>query len=215
MFGDTKSAIPDHIRIFNKVGWAYGYLTDAAYIVDFKNKVEFILAATINTNTDGIFNDGNMNTKPSAYPTSSRLGRVIYNHELQRKRNHTPDLKGIQTQLPRMKTPAPLPDLFSNLDRNKEVRILWCFESPDGRSEKSSRTNRWACHGSCRSRYRKDPGIGCPIWLYPGPDGYTHQSNLMSYLYRSRSGCHAGAINSIYWSGSPCRSNLYLPCILL
>lgn len=93
MFGDTKTAIPDQIRIFNKVGWAYGYLTDAAYIVDFKNKIEFILAATINTNTDGIFNDGKYEYETIGLPYLSKLGRMIYNHELQRKRNHTPDLK--------------------------------------------------------------------------------------------------------------------------
>ncbi|MEM6378455.1 MAG: serine hydrolase, partial [Bacteroidota bacterium] len=41
LYGSSKKHIPDHIRIYNKVGDAYGYLTDAAYIVDFKNKVEF------------------------------------------------------------------------------------------------------------------------------------------------------------------------------
>lgn len=96
MFGDKKSRMPDHIRIFNKVGWAYGYLTDAAYIVDFKNKVEFILAATINTNTDGIFNDGNYEYETIGLPYLSRLGRIIYEHELHRKRAFTPELKEFQ-----------------------------------------------------------------------------------------------------------------------
>jgi hypothetical protein len=63
------------------------------YIVDFKNKIEFILAATINTNTDGIFNDGKYEYETIGLPYLSKLGRMIYNHELQRKRNYTPDLK--------------------------------------------------------------------------------------------------------------------------
>ena len=36
MFGDQKENMPDHIRIFNKVGFAYGTLTDNAYIVDLR-----------------------------------------------------------------------------------------------------------------------------------------------------------------------------------
>jgi len=31
--------------VFNKPGWTYGFLTDVAYVVDFKNKVEFMLSA--------------------------------------------------------------------------------------------------------------------------------------------------------------------------
>ncbi len=45
------------IRIFNKVGDAYGFLTDIAYIVDFENNIQFALSATILANADGIFND--------------------------------------------------------------------------------------------------------------------------------------------------------------
>ncbi|MGB5489138.1 MAG: serine hydrolase, partial [Lysobacterales bacterium] len=50
MYGGNANEIPPNIRIFNKVGDAYGFLTDAAYIVDFKNNIEFILSATIYTN---------------------------------------------------------------------------------------------------------------------------------------------------------------------
>ncbi|MEK7257912.1 MAG: serine hydrolase, partial [Bacteroidota bacterium] len=61
LFGDRKKEekMPANIRIFNKPGWAYGFLTDVAYIVDFENQVEFFLAATIHVNEDGIFNDDN------------------------------------------------------------------------------------------------------------------------------------------------------------
>lgn len=37
----------DGIRSFNKPGDAYGFLTDATYIVDFNNKIGFFLSATI------------------------------------------------------------------------------------------------------------------------------------------------------------------------
>ena len=39
MYGDTKDTIPDHIKIFNKVGLAYGFLLDNAYLIDTENNV--------------------------------------------------------------------------------------------------------------------------------------------------------------------------------
>jgi hypothetical protein len=51
ILGDSRDRAPDSIRIFNKTGMAYGYLTDCAYVVDFDEGVEFILAATVNVNS--------------------------------------------------------------------------------------------------------------------------------------------------------------------
>ncbi len=92
MFGETKKLIPPDIRIFNKVGDAYGYLIDNAYIVDFKNGVEFILSAVINTNTDGIYNDGKYEYHKLGYPFMRNLGKTVYKYELKRKRLNKPDL---------------------------------------------------------------------------------------------------------------------------
>ncbi len=47
MFKAGKTKIPSYIRVFNKPGWTYGFLTDVAYVVDFKNKVEFIIGAAV------------------------------------------------------------------------------------------------------------------------------------------------------------------------
>src|SRR5258706_9876314 len=55
MFGNKKGSIPPTLRIFNKTGDAYGYLIDNAYIIDFKDKVEFMLSAVIHANTDGSY----------------------------------------------------------------------------------------------------------------------------------------------------------------
>jgi hypothetical protein len=49
--------MPQHVRVFNKVGWAYGFDTDVSYVADFKNKIEFMLSATVYVNSDGILND--------------------------------------------------------------------------------------------------------------------------------------------------------------
>jgi len=92
MYGGDAETIPPHIRIFNKVGDAYGFLTDAAYIVDFKNKIEFILSATIYTNENQTFNDNNYEYDEIGLPFLKNLGQAIYEVELERKREHKPDL---------------------------------------------------------------------------------------------------------------------------
>ncbi len=91
IFGDTKDSIPDHIRIFNKVGWAYGFLTDISYIIDTKNKVEFMLSATIHVNENETYNDGVYEYETIGLPFFGNLGRLLYQHELERKRKHQPD----------------------------------------------------------------------------------------------------------------------------
>jgi len=92
MYGDTKEDIPEHIRIFNKVGVAYGYLTDCAYIVDFKNNIEFFLAATIHVNKNKTYNDGVYEYDEVGFPFLSKLGQKFYEYELTREREVKPDL---------------------------------------------------------------------------------------------------------------------------
>jgi hypothetical protein len=93
MFGDSRQPIPRHIRIFNKVGQAYGYLTDNAYIADFANKVEFLLAAVIYVNEDQIFNDDKYEYDTIGMPFLANLGRVIYEYEKTRPRRFAPNLE--------------------------------------------------------------------------------------------------------------------------
>lgn len=83
---------PAGLRIFNKVGWAYGFLTDVSYVADFDNQVEFMLAATIYVNEDGVLNDGKYDYDELGYPFLYELGQTIYRYELSRERAHKPDL---------------------------------------------------------------------------------------------------------------------------
>ena len=87
MYGDTKEAIPEHINIYNKVGDAYGTLTDCAYIQDTKNDVEFLLTATILVNKNGVFNDDTYEYDEIGFPFLAALGRALYQQELDRKTN--------------------------------------------------------------------------------------------------------------------------------
>jgi hypothetical protein len=92
LFGETKKRIPSNIRIFNKVGDAYGYLLDNAYVVDFENNIEFMLSAVINTNVDGVYNDGKYEYHKIGFPFMRKLGKAIYKYELKRRRVRKPDL---------------------------------------------------------------------------------------------------------------------------
>ena len=91
-YGAAQGRAPKHIRIFNKIGGAYGFLTDVCYFVDFEKKTEFFLSATILCNSDGVFNDDKYDYDTIGYPFLKNLGQVIYEHELQRKKKRFPDL---------------------------------------------------------------------------------------------------------------------------
>jgi len=92
LLGNDRDRLPAAIRIFNKSGNAYGYLVDNAYVVDFEHGVEFMLAAVINTNVDGIYNDGVYAYDSLGFPFMKELGQLVYHYELKRKRVHVPDL---------------------------------------------------------------------------------------------------------------------------
>lgn len=93
LYGDKgKERIPEHIRIFNKIGNAYGFTIDNAYIVDFEKKVEFALSAVIYTNENEILNDGVYEYEKTAMPFLGNLGSIFYQYELNRKKKHLPDL---------------------------------------------------------------------------------------------------------------------------
>ena len=93
--GAEKSPMPSNIKIFNKVGDAYGFLLDIAYIVDTVNKVEFMLSGVIYCNKDGILNDSKYDYDSIGYPFYKNIGRLIYDYELKRKKAFLPNFINI------------------------------------------------------------------------------------------------------------------------
>jgi hypothetical protein len=91
-FRAGHAPIPSYIRSFNKPGWSYGFLTDIAYIADFKNKVEFMLSGTIYVNSDGVLNDDKYEYEEVGWPFFKEAGTIIYQYDLQRTRRYRPDL---------------------------------------------------------------------------------------------------------------------------
>ena len=95
-FRDSTHRLPEGVRVFNKVGWSYGFLTDVSYVADFNNKVEYMLSATLYVNEDEILNDGKYEYEAIGHPFLYQLGKTIYQHELQRKRKFKPDLSAFR-----------------------------------------------------------------------------------------------------------------------
>lgn len=95
-FRDSTHKMPAGVRVFNKVGWAYGCLTDVSYVVDFVNGVEFMLTATVYVNADGILNDNKYEYEEVGWPFLYQLGQTIYRYELARPRKRKPDLSAFR-----------------------------------------------------------------------------------------------------------------------
>ena len=95
-FQNNTHTMPAYIRVFNKVGWAYGFDTDISYVADFKNNVEFMLTATLYVNSDDILNDDKYDYETIGNPFLYQLGQTIYNYELHRSRKYQPNLSAFK-----------------------------------------------------------------------------------------------------------------------
>jgi hypothetical protein len=91
-WGSQKGSLPTQMRSFSKEGDAYGFLIDAAYVVDFDKKIEFMLSAVIYCNADGVLNDDKYDYDEVGLPFMRNLGRLLFEYELSRPRTYTPDL---------------------------------------------------------------------------------------------------------------------------
>lgn len=92
LLGGQRGAWPDsNLRIFNKIGDAYGFMTDVAYIINKQTGVEFMLSCTLLCNSDGIFNDDKYDYDTIGLPFMKNLGQVIYDYESKRPKQHKPD----------------------------------------------------------------------------------------------------------------------------
>ena len=83
IYGDSTNAIDRKIRIYNKVGVAYGALTDISYIRDYQKNIEFFLSATIYVNQNQIVNDNIYEYDDLGIPFLAELARQVYKLEEQ------------------------------------------------------------------------------------------------------------------------------------
>ncbi len=77
IFGDQKQLNNPFLKSHNKVGLAYGTLTDTAYIVDNENEIDFFLSVTVLVNKNNQFNDGVYEYDGLGIPFMAALGKRI------------------------------------------------------------------------------------------------------------------------------------------
>lgn len=77
-YGSSQQKPGDSIRIYNKVGNAYGFLIDAACIEERRSGKKFMLSAVIYCNSDGIFNDDIYDYDRIGFPFLQNLGQTLY-----------------------------------------------------------------------------------------------------------------------------------------
>ena len=83
IYGDSTNTIDRKIRIYNKVGIAYGTLTDISYIKDYQKDIEFFLSATLYVNQNQIVNDNLYEYDDVGIPFLAELARQVYKLEEQ------------------------------------------------------------------------------------------------------------------------------------
>jgi hypothetical protein len=94
IYGSAVATIKeDSLRVINIVGRAYGFLIDCAYIVDFKNNVEYMLTASIYVNERNVIGSGRYEYDQVGLPFFKDLSLALYNYERKRKRENEPDLE--------------------------------------------------------------------------------------------------------------------------
>ncbi|MGZ3899441.1 MAG: serine hydrolase [Bacteroidia bacterium] len=94
LYGSAVATIKqDSIRVMNIVGRAYGFLIDCAYIVDFKNNIEFLVTSVIYVNERNVIGSGKYEYDQIGLPFLKSLGWCFYNYEAGRKKEYLPDLK--------------------------------------------------------------------------------------------------------------------------
>jgi hypothetical protein len=86
LWGDSDARLPSETLIANKIGEAYGFLSDSAWIssqvgagsaIRQKNMV---LSATLYVNADGVLNDDRYEYDTIGYPFLAELGRRVLAH---------------------------------------------------------------------------------------------------------------------------------------
>jgi len=114
-FRDSIHKMPPGVRVFNKVGWAYGFLIDASYVADFTHHVEYMLSAVIYVNKDGILNDNIYEYDSIGWPFMYELGQTIYLYELGRPRKFVPNLDKFRLDY-EIRNPADIRPTVKNVD---------------------------------------------------------------------------------------------------
>jgi len=79
--GDGPARYPDGLRVLGKTGMAWGWLSEVAHVHDADSGVEFMLAASIHCNADGIYNDDRYDYDSVGLPFLAEIARAVLAEE--------------------------------------------------------------------------------------------------------------------------------------
>jgi hypothetical protein len=86
-YGSSTEKPDSAIRIYNKVGNAYGFLIDAACLEEVRTGKKFLLSAVIYCNSDAIFNDDRYDYHNIGFPFLKAVGRALYEKTIPAQRS--------------------------------------------------------------------------------------------------------------------------------
>jgi hypothetical protein len=86
-YGSSTEKPDSAIRIYNKVGNAYGFLIDAACLEEVRTGKKFLLSAVIYCNSDAIFNDDRYDYDNIGFPFLKAVGRALYEKTIPTQRS--------------------------------------------------------------------------------------------------------------------------------
>lgn len=97
VFGDPSSNTKTNtIRTFSKIGLAYGFTTETAYVVDLVKGKDFFLSITMYTNQNKTINDGIYQYEQISKPFFGKLGMLLLEYEAQRGQPFSPEFSQIK-----------------------------------------------------------------------------------------------------------------------
>ncbi len=78
IYGSSQKSAQENIKIYNKIGLAYGFLIDNALIENTLTGKRFLLSAVINVNENQIYNDDTYSYETIGLPFLARLGTILF-----------------------------------------------------------------------------------------------------------------------------------------
>lgn len=86
--GRNANRLPASVSIINKVGRAYGFLTETAYIHDADHDLAFFLSATLEVNANGVYNDDAYEYEELGIPFLAELGMLVLEQARRVRQEH-------------------------------------------------------------------------------------------------------------------------------
>ena len=90
--GDETNLSNTHLRTFSKLGLSYGFVTETAYVVDFKENIDFFLSISMYVNENKTVNDNHYEYETVARPFCAKLGELLIEYEKSKRTELSKDL---------------------------------------------------------------------------------------------------------------------------